>query len=647
MKKLIKLFTAAILIMAMVFQPMGTLKINAASSGYEPAGFDFSGKIILIGDSTVCDYPESYTKNYDRYGWGMKIGDHFENITVENLAVGGLSSRTFYSYVNYTKLENDLAKGDYLFIQFGHNDECISLPDRCTYAKLDKDSLDAEGKNSEGKYSFEFFLRKYVDLARNRGAVPIFITPITCRGKKGEADYDKHIPYQEAMIELGQELNVPVIDMTSKTAEVYNNLYNSGKADETAKFHCKDINNIEALDNTHLSGAGAEMVASLLAPETKKLGLTLGDYLKVDSYTITFDGAGGQLYIDNADGEDSGSTVTTIVKKGNKCDKCPDALKSTKDGMVLIGFKRAGDSTLYVSGETKKDNEKNIFTFVPDKDTVFTAEWVPACKVGTAEHSWDSGKVTKEATDAEAGEKTYTCTACGKTKIEPIPVKEKKDDTTQQSTTQQPATQQSTTQQPAASSPQSSELSSFEATVEENYGATVLVKGLSTNNTNYRGKFDLKISKNTVIEKNAEKIDVSKLTKGTQVKVYYCGEVMESYPAQIDDVRKIEVIKEAPTNTVKTPSKPSLSSLKNIKGKKLVIKWKKVKNVKGYQVEWALNSKFTKGRKSKTLNKLTFTVKNLKKSKKYYVRVRAYTKDSKGKMVYGKWSSVKKIKINK
>ena len=123
------------------------------------------------------------------------------------------------------------------------------------------------------------------------------------------------------MIELGQELNVPVIDMTSKTAEVYNNLYNSGKADETAKFHCKDINNIEALDNTHLSGAGAEMVASLLAPETKKLGLTLGDYLKVDSYTITFDGAGGQLYIDNADGEDFGSTVTTIVKKGNKCDK--------------------------------------------------------------------------------------------------------------------------------------------------------------------------------------------------------------------------------------------------------------------------------------------------------------------------------------
>lgn len=103
---------------------------------------------------------------------------------------------------------------------------------------------------------------------------------------------------------------------------------------------------------------------------------------------------------------------------------------------------------------------------------------------------------------------------------------------------------------------------------------------------------------------------------------------------------------------VKAPSKVTMKSAKNEKGKKLTAKWKKVKDAKGYQVEWALDSKFKKSRKSKTIKgntskSLTFTAKNLKKSKVYYVRVRAYKTDAKGKKVYGKWSAVKKVTIKK
>ena len=97
---------------------------------------------------------------------------------------------------------------------------------------------------------------------------------------------------------------------------------------------------------------------------------------------------------------------------------------------------------------------------------------------------------------------------------------------------------------------------------------------------------------------------------------------------------------------VQMPSKIILKSAKNVKGKKLFIKWEKDKNAKGYQISYSTNRKFKKNTKTTATPKTTFTVKKLKKKKTYYVRVRAYTL-SNGKKVYGKWSSVKKVKIKK
>lgn len=101
------------------------------------------------------------------------------------------------------------------------------------------------------------------------------------------------------------------------------------------------------------------------------------------------------------------------------------------------------------------------------------------------------------------------------------------------------------------------------------------------------------------------------------------------------------------TEQVTVPAKVKISSIKNNKTKVFTVKWKKVKNAKGYQIQYALNKKFTKGKKTKTTLKYTFMVKKLKKGKVYYVRVRAYNTDSKRTKVYGKWSSIKKIKIKK
>lgn len=96
--------------------------------------------------------------------------------------------------------------------------------------------------------------------------------------------------------------------------------------------------------------------------------------------------------------------------------------------------------------------------------------------------------------------------------------------------------------------------------------------------------------------------------------------------------------------SVKKAQTPKLS---NVKGKKLIVKYAKTTGVKGYEITYATNSKFTKGKKVITTTKTSKTFTKLKKGKTYYVRVRAYKVDSTGKKVYGKYSSVKKIKIKK
>lgn len=113
----------------------------------------------------------------------------------------------------------------------------------------------------------------------------------------------------------------------------------------------------------------------------------------------------------------------------------------------------------------------------------------------------------------------------------------------------------------------------------------------------------------------------------------------QSYPSsQPNSPKKQKVTK---------PSTPTLSTAKNVKKNKLTVNWKKTKDAKGYEVQYALNSKFTKSSKKVTTKKFSITAKNLKQKKTYYIRVRAYTTNSKGKKVYGAWSKVKKVKITK
>ena len=112
---------------------------------------------------------------------------------------------------------------------------------------------------------------------------------------------------------------------------------------------------------------------------------------------------------------------------------------------------------------------------------------------------------------------------------------------------------------------------------------------------------------------------------------------------------------EKPTVSPKPTNKPTKATApegvkkltaKNKKKKAVALSWKKVSGAKGYQLQYALNKKFTKKKKSRLTKKRKFTVKKLKKKKTYYFRVRAYKLNGEGK-VYGKWSKVKKVKVKK
>lgn len=255
-----------------------TTTTTTAQNSYELSGFQFSGKVFLVGDSTVCEYDSNTTSTLDRYGWGMKLGEQFNGVTVRNLALSGRSSRSFLTETNYTTLCNEIGAGDYLFIQFGHNDEKTdesTYPGLGTYTGLDWSTLDSNGMNSSGQYSYEWILAaKYITMAQNKGALPILVTPITRRGSDGTANYAGHVAYQEAMIGIAAMYNIPVIDMTTQTTELYTELYSSGGADATAAMHC--ISSSGSIDNTHLSGLGASTIAGMIADNCVDLGLSIG-----------------------------------------------------------------------------------------------------------------------------------------------------------------------------------------------------------------------------------------------------------------------------------------------------------------------------------------------------------------------------------
>jgi lysophospholipase L1-like esterase len=191
-------------------------------------------KIAVIGDSTVCDYPEGSPTR----GWGQYLGDYFrENVKVVNLAASGRSTKTFIAEGRWTRTLAE--KPQFILIQFGHND---------SHGKEKPEATDAATDYRE-------YLRRYVTEARAIGATPVFITPMHRRSFDAEGKLtDILAPYAEAMKTVGAETHVPVVDLHAMSGELYLQL---------GPEKCLELAN-KAGDATHFGEKGARAMAELV-----------------------------------------------------------------------------------------------------------------------------------------------------------------------------------------------------------------------------------------------------------------------------------------------------------------------------------------------------------------------------------------------
>ena len=134
--------------------------------------------------------------------------------------------------------------------------------------------------------------------------------------------------------------------------------------------------------------------------------------------------------------------------------------------------------------------------------------------------------------------------------------------------------------------------------------------------------------------------------KGYAFAGWYTDAKFKKKITSISNSAKSDYILYAKWTKVKV-AKASLTSAKNSKSKQILLKYKKVSGAKGYEISYSTDKKFKKAVTKKNTAKTSYTISKLKKRKTYYVRIRAYKVDSTGKKVYGKYSSVKKIKISK
>jgi lysophospholipase L1-like esterase len=225
--------------------------------------------VHTIGDSTMATYDEATT---DKRGWGMMFQQFFysDSVTVNNRSKSGASSKSFYLESGYwNTVKPQIKKGDYVFIQFAHNDEKDNGLDGDTVRATTDSTADYRGTSAQG--SFKFYLRAYVNETRALGGIPVLVTPM-CRkyfsggtitrigrhdlGEKfGVGESDHNYDYVWAMKQVAAEMGVQLIDLTAATKSLYESY---GVDACTALLFCLD-------DSTHPNALGGTLVARLCA----------------------------------------------------------------------------------------------------------------------------------------------------------------------------------------------------------------------------------------------------------------------------------------------------------------------------------------------------------------------------------------------
>ncbi len=245
-------------------------------------------KIYVVGDSTASAYDD---KNYPRKGWAQELHNYFDGVSVVDLAISGKSSVDFKEQANYNTLKSSIKSGDYLIIQFGHNDSKFG---EARYSDPHNDRF------TDGSYKKSMY--EYVELAWSKGAHPIIATSISRRQLSDNTNTDtkKGLElYVNAAKELAAELNIPCIDLYAKTNGWINevgldkacDMFNYVKAYDSrfvdySGFSKSGFYKTGTTDNTHININGANLIAQWAADAMRDMGIPIGQ--KRNAKTATY-----------------------------------------------------------------------------------------------------------------------------------------------------------------------------------------------------------------------------------------------------------------------------------------------------------------------------------------------------------------------
>jgi lysophospholipase L1-like esterase len=218
-------------------------------------------KVWMIGDSTMCNYESNRAP---LNGWGMPFVYFFDStVTIDNRARGGRSTRTFISEGRWQPIADSMQEGDYVLMQFGHNDEAKEERYKDRYTPVT---------------DYKTNLIKFITETRSKKATPVLITPVTrMRFDAAGKIQETHIEYSAAVWEVGKQYNVPVIDLDVKSRDL---LQQFGPVQSKLLF--MQLDSLEhpnypngQKDNTHFNDYGARLIAQLVLTEIKNLKLEL------------------------------------------------------------------------------------------------------------------------------------------------------------------------------------------------------------------------------------------------------------------------------------------------------------------------------------------------------------------------------------
>lgn len=261
--------------------------------------------IFMIGDSTMAN--KSLEGNNQERGWGHVLGGFFsEDIVVDNHAMNGRSSKSFIDEGRWEIVLNKMKPGDYVFIQFGHNDE-KPKPDRHT----------------DPGTTFDANLKRFVEEARAKGGIPVLFNSIVRRNfrvnenavtdddfrkdkleeaKEGEVLIDTHGEYLNSPRNVAKELNVPFVNMNKLTHDLVQGM----GAEASKKLFMWMPEGVYAAcpkgrqDNTHLNVYGARTIAKITVEAIAKEVPALAPYVRYYDFVVAKDGSGDFFTIQEA-----------------------------------------------------------------------------------------------------------------------------------------------------------------------------------------------------------------------------------------------------------------------------------------------------------------------------------------------------------